>query len=283
MHKTPVTTPAGASRKRAFTLIELLVVIAIIAILAAILFPVFARARENARRSSCQSNLKQIGLGILQYTQDYDETFPRVHFGTTYDSSDLSTGGSNYKWMDAVFPYIKSEQIFNCPSASKGVKSYKYGDSDKYGSYVGNSMYGRDDWCPSMKVPFVHSSLGNLATRLSSIESSAETVLVLDGGAKSSFSTTAYMLSCYAPGNSATPSCGASGFPIATDANSNADAIVPANNTTGIATARHLETINTLWADGHVKAMKLPNLTTVGTGAACGSNVGLKYFTITGD
>ena len=81
-----------ASSKKAFTLIELLVVIAIIAILAAILFPVFARARENARRASCQSNLKQIGLGLIQYSQDYDEqltpawsgsnTFP----GTTNDS-----------------------------------------------------------------------------------------------------------------------------------------------------------------------------------------------------
>ncbi|RYG53119.1 DUF1559 domain-containing protein, partial [bacterium] len=63
----------SVTTRKAFTLIELLVVIAIIAILAAILFPVFGRARENARRSSCQSNLKQIGLGIMQYTQDYDE------------------------------------------------------------------------------------------------------------------------------------------------------------------------------------------------------------------
>ena len=70
------TKPITKTRS-AFTLIELLVVIAIIAILAAILFPVFARARENARRSSCTSNLKQIGIGILQYVQDYDETYPR--------------------------------------------------------------------------------------------------------------------------------------------------------------------------------------------------------------
>jgi prepilin-type N-terminal cleavage/methylation domain-containing protein len=74
-------------KKRAFTLIELLVVIAIIAILAAILFPVFARARENARRSSCQSNLKQIGLGVLQYTQDYDETLPPAGTSTPVPKS----------------------------------------------------------------------------------------------------------------------------------------------------------------------------------------------------
>src|SRR5471032_187855 len=67
---------AGRAKFKGFTLIELLVVIAIIAILAAILFPVFARARENARRASCQSNLKQIGLGFQQYSQDYDERFP---------------------------------------------------------------------------------------------------------------------------------------------------------------------------------------------------------------
>ena len=67
-----------ATSRRAFTLIELLVVIAIIALLAAILFPVFARARENARRSSCGSNMKQMGLAVQQYSQDYDERFPRA-------------------------------------------------------------------------------------------------------------------------------------------------------------------------------------------------------------
>ena len=92
-------------RNKGFTLIELLVVIAIIAILAAILFPVFARARENARRASCQSNLKQIGLGILQYQQDYDERFPgRFNPGT------------NQNWRGLIQPYIKSTQLFACPS-----------------------------------------------------------------------------------------------------------------------------------------------------------------------
>lgn len=90
----------------AFTLIELLVVIAIIAILAAILFPVFARARENARRSSCQSNLKQIALGIKQYTQDYDEKYPQEG-GVTI---------ANPGWAYVIQPYVKSEQLFQCPS-----------------------------------------------------------------------------------------------------------------------------------------------------------------------
>lgn len=94
---------------RAFTLIELLVVIAIIALLAAILFPVFGRARENARRSSCQSNLKQIGLGLAQYSQDFDERLPicpTINLTTTY------IGG----WAAQLNPYIKSSQVFKCPS-----------------------------------------------------------------------------------------------------------------------------------------------------------------------
>lgn len=93
---------------RAFTLIELLVVIAIIAILAAILFPVFARARENARRSSCTSNLKQIGLGILQYSQDYDEKLVFMYH------EDLA-GPRYYMWYD-INPYIKSGQLWKCSS-----------------------------------------------------------------------------------------------------------------------------------------------------------------------
>lgn len=95
-------------RCRGFTLIELLVVIAIIAILASILFPVFARARENARRSSCQSNLKQIGLGFAQYVQDYDEKLPPTGIGTP--------PAAPQGWADALQPYLKSIQIYQCPS-----------------------------------------------------------------------------------------------------------------------------------------------------------------------
>src|SRR4028119_918077 len=117
----PHPGPVRKGTRRGFTLIELLVVIAIIAILAAILFPVFARARENARRASCQSNLKQIGLGMLQYIGDYDDTMPFSFFGTAGNSD-----ANNYKWMDAIYPYVKNEQIFTCPSDSASNSRYMY-------------------------------------------------------------------------------------------------------------------------------------------------------------
>jgi prepilin-type N-terminal cleavage/methylation domain-containing protein/prepilin-type processing-associated H-X9-DG protein len=104
----------NSNKQQAFTLIELLVVIAIIALLAAILFPVFARARENARRASCQSNLKQIGLGILQYTQDYDEALPLVYAPSAGTPRRFSP--NNAFWADLVQPYTKSLQVFRCPS-----------------------------------------------------------------------------------------------------------------------------------------------------------------------
>jgi len=96
--------------KQAFTLIELLVVIAIIAILAAILFPVFAKVREKARQTACLSNEKQIGLAFMQYTQDYDEIYPAGHKD--------AYNGAGQGWAGQLYPYIKSTQVFTCPSDS---------------------------------------------------------------------------------------------------------------------------------------------------------------------
>ncbi len=102
-----------------FTLIELLVVIAIIALLAAILFPVFARARENARKSSCANNLKQIGLGFKQYAQDYDERWPENAQGANNSIDDCVNRVSWSGWVsNALRPYVKSPQAYSCPSDS---------------------------------------------------------------------------------------------------------------------------------------------------------------------
>ena len=105
-------------RCRAFTLIELLVVIAVIAVLASILFPVFARARENARRTSCLSNLKQVGLAFQMYAQDYDENFPL----TTVTDAGLTSDGiamtPQSSWTTSTQSYIKSVQVYRCPSDS---------------------------------------------------------------------------------------------------------------------------------------------------------------------
>ena len=127
---------------RGFTLIELLVVIAIIAILAAILFPVFAQARENARKATCQSNLKQIGLGIVQYIQDYDNYACPGEIGVNQPSNNAwpactqyldwwsgTTGNYSAMWMDYVYPYMKNTQIYYCP------------DGPPYSAYSGNIQY----------------------------------------------------------------------------------------------------------------------------------------------
>ncbi|MEO6909135.1 MAG: DUF1559 domain-containing protein, partial [Abditibacteriaceae bacterium] len=128
--------------KKGFTLIELLVVIAIIAILAAILFPVFARARENARRASCQSNLKQIGLSLMMYSQDYDDLF-------------LNAGndGAQQIWPDMIQSYVKSDQIFNCPSMGSVEMGFKPLGQRPTGYEVGtyamnNEFAGNTTWTP---------------------------------------------------------------------------------------------------------------------------------------
>ena len=154
-------------RRHGFTLIELLVVIAIIAILAAILFPVFAKAREKARQSSCLSNVKQLIFGVMQYAQDYDERYPGGLVG-----SDTSQGPvTRSTWFttakatsDIIFPYVKNTQVFTCPSSPNTAATY----SCNYGF---NAAI-----CPNL------TAAGSSAVSLGRVVRPAEVFCVLDAG-----------------------------------------------------------------------------------------------------
>ena len=133
------------SQRRGFTLIELLVVIAIIAILAAILFPVFARAREKARQTSCLSNVKELGLGCLMYAQDYDERLPwHCRAGPGPSGSVDDTG-----WNTQIYAYVKNEQLYNCPSANWQNRSRLCGG---YGWNLSRNASGTQVGCDSMRL-----------------------------------------------------------------------------------------------------------------------------------
>lgn len=143
-------------RRTGFTLIELLVVIAIIAILAAILFPVFAQAREKARQSACLSNTKQMSLGILQYTQDYDEILPV--------QGDLSQNRG--RWFFQIYPYVKNPDVFTCPNFPEGrvdPGALFVGSTNAISGYGWNTALGDPRSVNSANVIQTGYSLGEIA------------------------------------------------------------------------------------------------------------------------
>ena len=121
------------TKRSGFTLIELLVVIAIIAILAAILFPVFAKVREKARQTSCASNLRQLGLAFIQYSEDYDEWYP---------GRNISATDTTINWAHAIYPYVKSVGVYKCPDAPKSLDSYEYNWTITNYTYTGTQCIG---------------------------------------------------------------------------------------------------------------------------------------------
>jgi prepilin-type N-terminal cleavage/methylation domain-containing protein/prepilin-type processing-associated H-X9-DG protein len=138
--------------RKGFTLIELLVVIAIIAILAAILFPVFAKAREKARQTSCLSNLKQIGTSVMMYTQDYDEMYPISYQDVTSGAG--SEAQIPMTWPNRLMPYIKNSQVYKCPSDSRPPNVDFVGCRPIPQSYCWNLNFGGDipAWGPSYVI-----------------------------------------------------------------------------------------------------------------------------------
>ncbi len=241
---------------RAFTLIELLVVIAIIAILAAILFPVFAQAREKARQTSCLSNEKQMGLGLVQYTQDFDEALPLNWFGTVFNMTSANSFPPQYKWMDAVYPYTKNEQIFSCPSDNSKTRTYAYykgaGNpvSDckntftptKWGSYATNVAYWNNSPAHSPTSDF---SSGQII-RLARLERPAETVWVTEGDGS-------YQIAW--PDIPSQPGINATKTPRTLGLNGGTDLCE------GAMVERHQKHINVIWCDTHAKAVTLDLLT----------------------
>jgi len=217
--------------KSGFTLIELLVVIAIISILAAILFPVFARARESARRASCLSNLKQIGLGVMMYTQDYDEKYPRaiqkneqvLEIDGINDAS--FSGDRAWYWVKIIYPYVKSVQLFRCPSSSsEDVTQGNYGANRTVMGYYSDSTQS-----------------------LASVDAPASTYMIMDSGA--------YMIQAvrvadnpnsywYFPGTS--PFVGTSASTLGMTGWRIHDFEV----------GRHFDGANMIFADGHAKWLK---------------------------
>lgn len=257
--------PITSRKIPGFTLIELLVVIAIIAILASILFPVFARARENARRSSCQSNLKQIGLGIFQYTQDYDEKLPNGNFNNGGNAAQnariplsnrwcMNQAINSSTWMELVFPYTKSEQIYYCPSTNTqnlsktSCPSNATGADNSFG-YAFNPLVLRIfNFNTCSQVPpadcAVSSTYADIThfyspfRPLSSINKPSETIMLTDHG-RSDHAELYYTGGNGLYTNATTIAAIEPNSPAAFNFNPS---------------TRHLDTANYLYCDGHVKA-----------------------------
>jgi prepilin-type N-terminal cleavage/methylation domain-containing protein/prepilin-type processing-associated H-X9-DG protein len=254
-----------------FTLIELLVVIAIIAILAAILFPVFAQAREKARAITCLSNLKQIGLGLTMYVQDYDEDFPIADYFT-----DPGTWSDQHEWPDAIWPYIKNGErsdngaknlvewgqggIFSCPSFAGGPGS-------ESGNYGINDSISNDDG-----VPWTPPNGPGGGATLAALSTPADTIIIVEKGRNNVGWGYIYFddaewnwTDSVAPVNGEQTHFGPH---YDLDPTRDHDCDYPFNGHTGgnwdgcgmVPRYRHLNTTNVTFGDGHAKAMTRGNI-----------------------
>ncbi|HEY3333552.1 MAG TPA: DUF1559 domain-containing protein [Capsulimonadaceae bacterium] len=258
------------SQDKGFTLIELLVVIAIIAILAAILFPVFAKAREKARQTSCSSNMKQLGIALLQYVQDYDEYTP-------CDLNVPGNGGSGYNgngWAGCLYPYVKSTGAYTCPNdvtalntsgLSSGNTNLSYAiNYDLYPGEQGGSGSVMGTNCAKMTAPAVTvalfeiqgaaDDLGNPGVNFApSAAYQAQEQAASGRSAPFEYHSPSGTAGC---DNGGKPRTFANAAKYATGIVSQATALVMTQSGIGI----HTEASNYLACDGHVKWLKGTNV-----------------------
>jgi len=246
------------STRKGFTLIELLVVIAIIAILAAILFPVFAQAREKARSISCVSNMKQINLALIQYHQDYDEQMIKEYYGFPADCA--SWGSHYYSWRAAVQPYIKSVNVFSCPSNafSNQKNNWYFSIQDPsfttgYGNYMPSSYATNQN-----VVGFANGNCAGLSSGdggIAQVDAPADTIILADTNApyndtKIDWVGAATIGDGRAPDNGGGPGVG--GLTGPQFEGGSVPAFAPLTEF-----ENHQGQVNFGFFDGHVKAMKL--------------------------
>jgi len=227
--------------RKAFTLVELLVVIAIIAVLAAILFPVFGRARENARRTTCLSNIRMVGMGLFMYTQDYDERYP----GFPNNSFGKSA------WTYVLQPYVKSKEFFRCPS-DKSTANWAETEEQLTDKNFRKSSYTWNGFFDPGSVKLGKELLdGGVYTSVADIAYPSELVMLAEGfetNQQTTFNANKYASDVKADGSP----CACGSFTTNWDA--------AKQEPTDIMVRRHFDGSNYAYADGHAKWNKFQTL-----------------------
>ncbi|MES2460475.1 MAG: DUF1559 domain-containing protein [Armatimonadota bacterium] len=235
------------NRRSAFTLIELLVVIAIIAILAAILFPVFAQARAKARQTACLSNMKQIGLGLMMYMQDNDDVYPQHLLQPVINGATVNVG-----WAQFIYPHVKNADIFVCPDRKDVSPNFRFTSAKtdyvaaNYAQGQYGISYGMNYWLNSWYYPACNHAAPCDGLTTAMIKDPSNTVWIAENGNNSVILYNGFFQtypSYYGSGTSAGGDLNATyGFKVPTAA--------------ARLTDRHNGGLNVIWGDGHAKWMR---------------------------